>query len=63
MSSIGLTTLGMFDGPVTRGVGNIVVQKEEEKIIRPNILVRDVEFKNQLYKNIQEDFIVVKSVK
>ena len=63
MSSITLTTLGMFDGPVTRGVGNIVVQKEEEKIIRPNIFVKDIEFKKSLYKNIQEDFITVKSVK
>ena len=63
MSSIGLTTLGMFDGPVTRGVGNIVIQKEETTIPKPNIFVKDVEFKKSLYKNIQEDFIVVKSVK
>ena len=67
MSAIGLTTLGMFDGPsygggtVTGGGGVII--KEEETIPKPNIFVKDVEFKKSLYKNIQEDFIVVKSVK
>ena len=52
MSAIGLTTLGMFDGPsygggtVTGGGGVII--KEEETIPKPNIFVKDVEFKKSL---------------
>jgi hypothetical protein len=63
MSSIGLTTLGMFDGPVTRGVGNIVIQKEETTIPKPNIFVKDVEFTESIHKKIKEEIIIeIKSV-
>jgi|APSaa5957512622_1039677.scaffolds.fasta_scaffold577944_1 hypothetical protein len=63
MSSIGLTTLGMFDGPRNYISGGVIVKEEKETIPKPNIFVKDVEFKKSLYENIQEDFIVVKSVK
>ena len=64
MSSISIATLGMFDGPnIITNVGGAVIKKEEETI-KPNIFVKNVEFRESLlYKNIQESFIKVKSVK
>ena len=53
----------MFDGPRNYISGGVIVKEEKETIPKPNIFVKDVEFKKSLYENIQEDFIVVKSVK
>ena len=62
MSAISIATLGMFDGPRNYRAGSVMVQKKDEQVPKPNIFVKDVEFKKSLY-NIHEDFIVVKSVK
>lgn len=65
MSSIGITTLGMFDGPhITTHVGGGVIVKEKDTIPKPNILVKDVDFKKSMYKeNVIREFVIVKSVK
>ena len=63
MSSISISTLGMFDGPqYPSGTGGVIM-REEGEIKRPGILVVDMNFKESKYKNLKEDFIKVKSVK
>jgi len=65
MSSIAITTLGMFDGPGPNAVvtGGGVIFREDESDPRPNILVKNIEFRESLIKDIKEDFIIVKNIK
>ena len=66
MSSISLATMGMFDGPhpVVRNASSGLIYKEEEKIKRPKIFVKEVEYVDSIHKKFKQEFVInVKSIR